>query len=69
MYSSFQSIDNEGNLLHNEHQLATQRNYQSQPKERLLDYSLIGVSFMYKSQVAKLVGGTEWSRWRIMITG
>ncbi|WP_339287754.1 glycosyltransferase [Paenibacillus sp. FSL E2-0201] len=57
VYSSFQSIDNEGNQLHNEHQLATQRNYQSQPKERLLDYSLIGVSFMYKSQVAKLVGG------------
>lgn len=56
VYSSFQSIDNEGNLMHNEHQLATQRNYQSQPKERLLDYSLIGVSFMYKSQVAKLVG-------------
>ncbi|MEK5585268.1 glycosyltransferase [Paenibacillus sp. FSL P2-0536] len=56
VYSSFQSIDNEGRFLHNEHQLATQRNYQSQPKERLLDYSLIGVSFMYKTQIAKLVG-------------
>lgn len=55
-YSSFQSIDNDGKPLHNEHQLATQRNYQAQPKERLLDYSLIGVSFMYKSQIAKLVG-------------
>ena len=56
VYSSFQSIDNEGKAIHNEHQLATQRNYQSQPKEKLLDYSLIGVSFMYKAQIAKLVG-------------
>lgn len=55
-YSSFQSIDNDGKLLNNEHQLASQRNYQSKSKERLLDYSLIGISFMYRSQIAKIVG-------------
>ncbi|MCL6457500.1 MAG: glycosyltransferase [Gorillibacterium sp.] len=56
-YSSFQSIDNEGKPLMDEDQLAIQRQYQSQPKEKLLDSSIIGVSFMYKLQVAKQVGG------------
>lgn len=56
VYSSFQSIDNEGNLLNDEHQLAALRQYQCQPKVKLLDSSIIGVSFMYKSEVAKLTG-------------
>lgn len=56
VYSSFQSIDNNGTPLHDEHQLAALRKYQSQPKEKLLDSSIIGVCFMYKAQVAKRVG-------------
>ncbi|WNS41777.1 glycosyltransferase family A protein [Paenibacillus sp. MMS20-IR301] len=56
VYSSFQSIDNNGKQLNDEHQLAALRQYQSQPKEKLLDSSIIGVSFMYKAGIARLVG-------------
>lgn len=56
-YSSFQSIDDAGRPLYAESQLAMQRKYQAQPKELLLDSSLIGVSFMYKSCYAKLIDG------------
>ncbi|MCZ1268689.1 glycosyltransferase [Paenibacillus tundrae] len=56
VYSSFQSIDNEGNLLSDEHHLAALRQYQGQSKEKLLDSSIIGVSFMYKAELAKIVG-------------
>ncbi|WP_308637791.1 glycosyltransferase family 2 protein [Paenibacillus silvisoli] len=59
VYSSFQSIDNEGRAIHDEQSLALQRQYQSQPKEKLLDSSLIGVSFMYKSRFAKMIDGYE----------
>lgn len=55
-YSSFQSIDNEGNLLCDEHQLAALQQYQGQSKEKLLDSSIIGVSFMYKAELARIVG-------------
>lgn len=57
VYSSFQSIDNMGNRLYNEHQLAALRKYQSRPKEKLLDSSIIGVSFMYKTKYAKMIDG------------
>lgn len=56
VYSSFQSIDNDGKLLDDEHKLAALRQYQGQPKEKLLDSSIIGVSFMYKADIAKVVG-------------
>ncbi|UQZ36849.1 glycosyltransferase family 2 protein [Paenibacillus sp. PK3_47] len=56
VYSSFQSIDNEGNLLNDEHQLAALRQYQGRNKEMLLESSIIGVSFMYKADPAKIVG-------------
>lgn len=56
VYSSFQSIDNDGKLTSNEHHLAALRQYQGQPKEKLLDSSIIGVSFMYKADVARIVG-------------
>jgi len=56
VYSSFQSIDNEGNPLNNEHELADFRQYQARSKDKLLDSCIIGVSFMYKSEVAKRVG-------------
>lgn len=56
VYSSFQSIDDEGKKLSDEHHLAALRQYQCQPKEKLLDSSIIGVSFMYKSEFAKAAG-------------
>lgn len=57
VYSSFQSIDNEGRPLNSEQQLAVQRQYQSQRKEKLLDTSIVGVSFMYKAACAKKIDG------------
>ncbi|WP_211746082.1 glycosyltransferase [Paenibacillus sp. Marseille-Q4541] len=57
VYSSFQSMDNEGKALYDEFQLAALRKYQSKPKEKLLDSSIIGVSFMYKSKYAKMIDG------------
>ncbi|REE90542.1 GT2 family glycosyltransferase [Paenibacillus taihuensis] len=57
VYSSFQSIDNEGRPLNSEQQLAIQRQYQSQRKEKLLDTSIVGVSFMYKAACAKKIDG------------
>lgn len=57
VYSSFQSIDNHNQPLHDEHALAALRNFQGKPKEALLDSSIIGVSFMYKAKYAKMVAG------------
>lgn len=57
VYSSFRSINNEGLPLQGEVDLAAQRQYQAQPKEALLDASIVGVSFMYKSRIAKMIDG------------
>lgn len=57
VYSSFQSIDNEDRPLYDELKLAELRQYQSKPKEKLLDSSIVGVSFMYKAQYAKMIDG------------
>lgn len=57
VYSSFRSIDNDGMQLDDEHKLAALRQYQGQPKDKLLDSSIIGVSFMYKADAAKKTGG------------
>lgn len=57
VYSSFQSIDNDDKPINNENQLALNRQYQAQPVQKLLDSSIVGVSFMYKSQYAKLIDG------------
>ncbi|MCM3782611.1 glycosyltransferase family 2 protein [Neobacillus mesonae] len=57
VYSSFQSIDNNGISLNDEKNLAALRRYQSQSKYHLLESSIIGVSFMYKSKYAKLIEG------------
>ncbi|WP_191089567.1 glycosyltransferase family 2 protein [Paenibacillus spiritus] len=56
VYSSFQSIDEAGNPLHDEPSLALLRQYQSRPADKLLDSSLVGVSFMYKARYARQVG-------------
>lgn len=56
-YSSFYSIDNAGKPIYDEEQLAEQRKGQAAPKEKLLDSSIIGVSFMYKSCYAKKIAG------------
>lgn len=56
VYSSFRSINDRGEPLNNEKQLADLREYQSQPKEALLDACIIGVSFMYRARYAQLAG-------------
>ncbi|MBB3110243.1 glycosyltransferase involved in cell wall biosynthesis [Paenibacillus phyllosphaerae] len=57
VYSSFHSIDNDGNRILNDKSLMLQRQYQSQPKEELMNGSIVGVSFMYKAQYAKMIDG------------
>lgn len=57
VYSSFQSIDNDNKPLNDEVALSALRKYQGKPKEALLDSSIVGVSFMYKSCYAKKVPG------------
>jgi hypothetical protein len=57
VYSSFQTMDGEDIPLGGEAELAQLRQLQGQPKEVLLDLCIIGVSFMYKSQIAKRIGG------------
>ncbi len=57
VFSSFRSIDDEGRQLRSEAELAALRVYQAQPEERLLDYSMVGVSFMYKAQYARQIAG------------
>ncbi|OXM14692.1 glycosyltransferase family 2 protein [Paenibacillus herberti] len=56
VYSSFRSIDDEGRQLMSEAELASMRHYQSQSEEKLLDSSIVGISFMYKSSYARLTG-------------
>jgi len=55
-YSSFRHIDHNGNYL-KEPALEAFYKYQKQPKENLLDVCFIGVSFMYKKQVAAKIDG------------
>ncbi|MHA0857273.1 glycosyltransferase family 2 protein [Paenibacillus sp. CMAA1364] len=57
VYSGFQSIDNDNNPLHDELELAARCQYQGRSKDKLLDSSIIGVSFMYKSIYAKQIEG------------
>ncbi|MED5017953.1 glycosyltransferase [Paenibacillus chibensis] len=56
-YSSFQNIDDRNTPMYDEAALAALRQYQGRPKEKLLDSSIIGVSFMYKAVYAKMVQG------------
>lgn len=56
-YSSFYSIDNAGKPIYDAEQLAEQRKGQAASKEKLLDSSIIGVSFMYKSCYARKISG------------
>jgi glycosyltransferase involved in cell wall biosynthesis len=55
-YSSFRHIDQDGNYLI-EPALEQFYKYQNQPKENLLDSCFIGVSFMYKKEVAEKIDG------------
>ncbi|MEC0232223.1 glycosyltransferase family 2 protein [Paenibacillus alba] len=57
VYSSFCTIDGEDRSLDTEQTLALLRQYQSQPREALLDACITGVSFMYKSKYAKQIEG------------
>ncbi|MGM1021839.1 MAG: glycosyltransferase family 2 protein [Bacillota bacterium] len=57
VFSAFRQIDASGSPLYDEqHQQALIR-YQSQSHEELLNASIVGVSFMYKSKYARLIGG------------
>lgn len=56
-YSCFRDIDDEGRPLHDEAMQAMKRDYQAKPKEALLDFHIIGVSFMYKSRYARMIAG------------
>ncbi|MGZ0042718.1 glycosyltransferase family 2 protein [Paenibacillus ottowii] len=57
VFSTFRQVDGAGNPLYDEqHQQALIR-YQSQPPHELLNASIVGVSFMYKSQYARLIDG------------
>jgi hypothetical protein len=57
VYSCFQEIDEAGKPLRDEAYLNDRRKYQQRRKEELLDFHFIGVSFMYKTAYARLIGG------------
>ncbi|WP_053086996.1 glycosyltransferase [Paenibacillus sp. P22] len=57
VYSSFRGIDDHGNVISSEAELAARRQYQAQPQEKLLESSIVGVSFMYKAIFARMIGG------------
>lgn len=57
VYSSFHSIDDQGERILDDKSLMHQRQYQAQPKEELLNGSIVGVSFMYKAIYAKMIEG------------
>lgn len=56
VFSSFFHIDDQGERLP-EPSLKEFLAHQDQPKEKLLDYCFIGVSFMYKKNVANKING------------
>ncbi|WP_332694876.1 glycosyltransferase [Halalkalibacter lacteus] len=58
-YSSFQHIDANGEFLR-EPQIELFIKYQDQPKDKLLDFCFIGVSFMYKKQCATMIDGYKF---------
>lgn len=55
-FSSFRHIDANGEQL-KEPQLKEFYDYQNQPKENLVNYCFIGVSFMYKKRYAAMIEG------------
>lgn len=57
VYSCFQDIDDVGRPLLDANGLERRRRYQQRPKEALLDFHFIGVSFMYKADDARRIGG------------
>lgn len=59
VYSSFQSMDDQGRAINDERMLAGQRQHQGRTKDHLLDSSIIGVSFMYKAKYARRIEGYQ----------
>ncbi|MFE6797814.1 glycosyltransferase family 2 protein [Paenibacillus chitinolyticus] len=57
VYSCFREIDADGLPLRDEAFQEEFRRYQNKPKEELLDVSIVGVSFMYKSRYARKIDG------------
>lgn len=56
VYSSFRHINSRGKALYNRHFIRKFKNFQNQPKEKLLDLCFIGVSFIYRKSYAMEVG-------------
>ncbi len=61
VYSSFRYIDDDGQSLKSEADLAQLREIQSQPVEALLEACMIGASFMYKKEYALRIGGYRYA--------
>jgi glycosyltransferase involved in cell wall biosynthesis len=61
VYSSFRYIDDNGQQLKSEADLAQLREIQSQPIEALFEACMIGASFMYKKEYALRIGGYRYA--------
>ncbi|GAF09459.1 glycosyltransferase [Paenibacillus pini] len=59
VYSCFEPMDNDNKHLYSELDLSALRQFQGQPKDALLDSSIVAVSFMYKSRYAQLTRGYD----------
>ncbi|WP_431087125.1 glycosyltransferase family 2 protein [Paenibacillus sp. 8b26] len=57
VFSTFRQIDAAGSPLYDEQHQQALIWYQSQSHEELLNASIVGVSFMYKSKYARRIGG------------
>lgn len=57
VYTCFREIDDNDLQVYDDFHTEEMKEYQSKPKEELLDYCLIGPSFMYKSKYAKAIDG------------
>ncbi|MFC5653480.1 glycosyltransferase family 2 protein [Paenibacillus solisilvae] len=57
IYTCFREIDDNDRPVYDDFHTEEMKVYQKKPKEELLDFCLIGPSFMYKSMYAKAIDG------------
>ena len=57
VYTCFKEIDDNDHPVYDDLHTEGMKVYQAKPKEELLDFCLIGPSFMYKSRYAKAIEG------------
>ena len=57
VYTCFKEIDDNDHAVYDDLHTEGMKVYQAKPKEELLDFCLIGPSFMYKSRYAKAIEG------------